>query len=139
MVWWVFKNCFGWKWAEPLGKEPYAYRWIFEFWFFSIRIHHWVCSDDLRSYHDHPFWFFRFILSGGYIDHSPSGSKRFRRGNCGLVKANYKHKVEVDKGGCWSLLITFPEVKEWGFWKDDEYYRSDIYFKKHGDDGHQCD
>lgn len=129
----------GWKWAEPLGKEPYAYRWVFEFWFFSIRVHHWICSDDLRYFHDHPFSFFRLILKGGYVDHSPAGHTKFNRFSFGWVSAGYKHNVEVDAGGCWSLLFVFPQSRLWGFWVDSNFLRSDIYFKKYGDNGHQCD
>ncbi len=132
-------SIFGWKWAEPLGKEPYAYRWVFNFWFFSVRVHHWVCSDDLRHFHDHPFSFFRFILKGSYTDHSPAGSKKFNRFSFGFVPAKYQHNIEVDEGGCWSLLLMLPTTRSWGFWVKGKFLRSDVYFKRYGDEGHQCD
>ena len=43
------------RWAEKLGYEnnPYLIRWTFIFFGYSMRIHHWIKSDDNRFFHDH--------------------------------------------------------------------------------------
>src|SRR4051812_20885395 len=62
------------RWNEPLGKPecPYLKRWVFVFFGYSIRIHHWIRSDDKRFFHDHPWGFLTIVLKGSYIDVSPS-------------------------------------------------------------------
>lgn len=62
------------RWAEPLGKPecPYMFRWVFVFFGFSIRLHHWIRSDDKRFFHDHPWSFITLVLKGQYTDVSPS-------------------------------------------------------------------
>lgn len=61
------------RWAEPLGKPncPYMVRWVLILFGYSIRIHHWIRSDDKRYFHDHPWNFLTIVLKGGYDDVSP--------------------------------------------------------------------
>lgn len=58
---------FVFEWKKKLGD--YAYRWRLDFFFFSVRIHKWICSDDMRAYHSHPINMFIIILWGKYLDH----------------------------------------------------------------------
>ena len=53
------------RWREALGDSncPYAYRWVFITPWFSIRIHHFIRSDDKRYFHDHAWNFFILPLS----------------------------------------------------------------------------
>lgn len=57
-------------WRQELGDPecPYLIRWLFDPRLFSIRLHHWVRSDDKRAMHDHSWWFLTLVLSGGYTD-----------------------------------------------------------------------
>ena len=59
---------FQFRWNEPLGVAecPYAYRWVFIFFGYSIRIHKWLRSDDKRYLHSHPWFFFTLVLKGSY-------------------------------------------------------------------------
>ena len=43
------------RWKEKLGYKdsPYLIRWTFIFFGYSLRIHHWLKSDDNRFFHDH--------------------------------------------------------------------------------------
>ena len=101
-------------------------RWLIDFGIFSIRLHHWLYSDDQRNYHDHPWAFITIILKGGYTDISPkdqndiskeeSKKERMTFGTVKYRPANYKHTVKVDKKGCWTLLLTGREKRDWGFW-----------------------
>src|SRR5215469_11962634 len=51
-----------WMWGENLTclSGVYLRRWGLETWFFSIRVHHWLHSDDDRAFHDHTWWFLSF-------------------------------------------------------------------------------
>lgn len=57
-------------WHQELGDPrcPYLIRWLIDLRLFSIRLHHWVRSDDKRAMHDHSWWFLTFVLAGGYTD-----------------------------------------------------------------------
>lgn len=112
---------------QKLGREecPYMERWIIEFKLFSLRLHHWLYSDDQRNYHDHPWWFITLVLKGSYIDISPKNQDLITEerveelmsvGKIRYRPSKWKHTVKVSEGGCWTLLLTGPEVRDWGFW-----------------------
>lgn len=105
-------------WNQPLGNRecPYAYRWILDFYFFSIRLHRWITSDDLRYFHDHPCGFFTLVLWGSYTDISPNGEDKLTIGSWRYREALYKHSVKVDKKGCITLLVFGKPFREWGFY-----------------------
>ncbi len=127
------------KWAESLGRPecPYIKRWVFSCPFFSLRLHHWLASDDQRHYHDHPWWYVTLILKGGYIDRSPKENIVLVAGDFAFRKATHQHTVEVAKGGCWSLLFTGPEKRVWGFWVNGKFKKRNKYFWRHGH--HPCE
>lgn len=123
-------------WKQPLGREecPYAYRWVL--WlgrFGSIRLHKWLRSDDKRAKHDHPSDFLTLVLWGGYTDLGRKNEcktcnlkqptckdchfeEHLTRGNIRRRSAEHVHTVDVDAGGCWTLLYFWPERRTWGFW-----------------------
>jgi len=136
------------RWKEALGKPecPYAYRYVLNFGLFAIRLHHWIRSDDKRYMHDHPYWFWTLVLKGHYVDvshnaefdkpdtlfasetnieHMKAGILRFR-------PAKHKHYVEVVIPNTWTLLLTGPAKRDWGFWVDGKLKRPMKYFHKYG-------
>jgi hypothetical protein len=51
--------------GEP---TPYLVRYVlFRTKFFSVYIHRFLLSDD-KVPHDHPFWFWTYIVDGGYLE-----------------------------------------------------------------------
>ena len=105
------------------GKEtPYMQRWwvIPRNRFFNIYLHRFLRSDDDRALHDHPWVNFSYLLEGSYTEWSiaaggvhhkwiaTQGSWKFRR-------AKTAHRVELHAGTCWSLFVTGPVIREWGF------------------------
>lgn len=143
-------------WGQDLGEPecPYAKRWIIDLGIISIRVHHWLRSDDKRAPHDHPAWFATCVLKGSYEDWSyeptASGSPRLENaiidrlepGSIRFRRANHIHSVSVGPDGCWTFLIFGREKRTWGFWtkrKDGavRFIRSKRYFHKHGH--HPCD
>ncbi len=133
-------------WKEPLGRKekPYAYRWVLNFGLFALRIHKWICSDDDRAMHDHPYWFFTLVLKGGYDDVTPkkhkfAGRETLRAGSIRFRRAKHIHTVQINKSPTWTLLFTGPPLRKWGFWVDGgkRWQKSSNYFKSRGH--HQCD
>ena len=110
-------------------ERPYLLRW----WLlprnpvFNIYLHQFLRSDDDRAHHDHP-WLFNisWIFLNKYIEHvirkggvlvktlRPAGTMKIRFGAA-------PHRIELlpDDGcgeqPCWTLFITGPRVREWGF------------------------
>jgi len=67
-----FKN-FQIRWREKLGypDNPYLIRWTFIFFGYSMRIHHWIKSDDNRYFHDHSADLLSIVLKGKYWNVKP--------------------------------------------------------------------
>lgn len=129
-------------WGQLLGKKecPYARRWILDFKLFTLRVHHFYRSDDDRNYHDHPWWFLTFILKGSYTDESEKGHEVLRAGSFAFRRAEHRHTVRTT--GVWTLLVTGPEKRTWGFWVKNKiggmkFLRARRYFWKYGH--HPCD
>ena len=120
-------------WNQPLGEEecPYVYRWIFNFYFFSIRIHKWIRSDDKRFMHDHPWWFIAMVIRGSNTDVSNTRElmKPFRPR---YRSSSHKHYVDVPKSGCISILLTGKPMRKFRFWDGNKSISTRSYFKKHG-------
>lgn len=125
---------FDFRWNEPLGVAecPYAYRYVFNFGFFAIRIHNWVRSDDKRYFHDHPWWFWTIVLRGSYVDVTKDKRDQLKAGSIRYRPSNHAHYVEVPKGGALTVLLTGPQVKKWGFWVNGKHYRPLRFFSRHG-------
>ncbi len=130
-----------WEWNKPLGNKdkPYAYRWRLDFYWFSFRVHKWICSDDNRAYHSHPVNMLIFILRGAYDDVSPreDGGKRvilYSAFDIRYIKRDYKHFVRILKNPTWTFLITWGQPKRWAFWNKISLKKKnrDRYFLEHG-------
>lgn len=61
------------RWREKLGYPdcPYLIRWTFIFFGYSMRIHHWLKSDDNRYFHDHSSDLLSIVLKGEYWNVKP--------------------------------------------------------------------
>lgn len=127
------------RWAEELHCQigVYVRRWRLETPIGSIRVHHWLHSDDTRHKHDHPWWFLTIVLKGGYTDLSDNKADHVGAGSIRFRPAEHRHSVLVDKGGAWTLLITGPKIRKWGFWVGKKFKKANKYFLEHGE--HLCD
>tara|TARA_R110000782_G_scaffold167129_9_gene259330 strand:- start:73365 stop:73880 length:516 start_codon:yes stop_codon:yes gene_type:complete len=84
--------------------------------FANVYLHEVRKSDDDRALHDHPWANSSYILSGGYIEHTPTGVFVRRAGDFIERQAEDLHRLEVMPGAsCISLFCTGPKVREWGF------------------------
>lgn len=132
----------GWKLklSEELhciSGDIYVRRWYVETPLGSIRLHHWIHSDDDRAFHDHTWWFITFVLWGGYTDKTPSGDERMSLGKITYRPALHKHTVKVNEEGAWTFLITGPKSRGWGFWLGNKWKKANKYFLEEGK--HVCD
>lgn len=107
-----------------IGKtgDVYMERWwiIPRNRFLNIYLHHFMRSDDDRALHDHPWLNCSILLHGRYTEHTISAGGVNHRAEyaAGALKfrgPRYAHRVELTDGPCWSLFITGPNVREWGF------------------------
>lgn len=138
------------RWKEKLGNIdcPYLYRWSFVFFGYSIRIHHWIKSDDNRYFHDHSCNLISIILKGYYYNNVPvdpenpdvNNKKRIlaKAFKPWRAKATAKHYLEIPKAGAWTLLLCGRPYHKWGFYvKNNESgkyvkWRPLRYFHKFG-------
>jgi hypothetical protein len=109
------------KWHERLGLPecPYVHRWRLELrGAGSLRVHHWTGNDDNRAFHDHAWWFWTLVVKGGYTDNHPGGFEILRAPALRYRPAEYQHAVFPHEGGAWTILLTGPKVRNWGFWEN---------------------
>lgn len=121
-----------------LKECPYFRRWVIPLPLgYAIRIHNWLGEDDTRYLHDHPFWMVIICISGGYTDVNDNGLDILRIGSIRFRKATYKHSVTKPLPNTWTLLITGPDKRRWGFWVKNKLIKRDKYFIVNGH--HPCD
>ena len=150
------------RWAERLGypDSPYLIRWTFIFFGFSMRIHHWIKSDDNRYFHDHSADLLSIVLRGRYwnvkpidIDKNPSedvgpdGNEKFcyvegifnslhnflhMSRSIWFSKAEDRHYLKIPEGGAWTLMFEGRPRHKWGFYVNGHKWRPLRYFHKFG-------
>lgn len=123
------------------GKEnPQILRWwiIPRNRFFNVYLHNRLRDDDHRALHDHPWFNISIILKGGYSEIVPVCSSLYpddyriihkdrKPGNIIFRRASSAHMLQLNRNGSyngvwhriipsWSIIITGPRVREWGFW-----------------------
>ncbi|HEX7906838.1 MAG TPA: hypothetical protein VF534_01930 [Paraburkholderia sp.] len=105
------------------SHRPYLLRWwvIPRNRFFNVYLHRFMRSDDDRALHDHPWLNCSILLRGRYVEHTiAAGGINVRTER---VAGNWKvrlsgriaHRLELVDGECWTIFITGPRYREWGF------------------------
>lgn len=122
------------RWAEKLGRPecPYLIRWTFIFFGYSIRLHHWIRSDDKRYLHDHACNFVSLVLSGSYANVTADKTVAVRAGSMWYSNADKPHYLDIPKGGAWTLLLCGRPYRKWGFFVKGKLVRPLKYFAKFG-------
>lgn len=102
--------------------DPYLRRWwlIPRNRFFNVYLHHFMRSDDDRALHDHPWWNLSVLLEGRYVEHTIEAggiNRRVKRwaGEWKFRRAAAAHRIELVAGPCWTLFLTGPTIRSWGF------------------------
>ncbi|MES2810037.1 MAG: hypothetical protein V4619_15505 [Bacteroidota bacterium] len=87
---------------------------VFSCRWFAVKVHNILLSDPACP-HDHPWSFISLIMRGGYVEHTPTGSKVFGAGSLLYRPADYVHRLEVHQP-VWTLVVTFKKTRPWGFY-----------------------
>ena len=84
-------------------------------------IHHFT-GPDFGDYHDHPYSFTSFIISGGYCEEvlnltTGNSHKDFHYADESfLIEADHAHRIiEVYGSECWTMILPQAWVKTPGF------------------------
>lgn len=109
---------------------PYMLRWylIRQNRLCNVYLHKIIRSDDDRALHDHPWASLSLVLHGQmgelYRFEPPAEHERWRTyyreletGSIVLRRAAFAHRLLVfrDDDAAWTLFITGPKTREWGF------------------------
>lgn len=97
--------------------NPYLRRWWLwrRRWPSSCYLHQILRDDDDRALHDHPWWNVSIVLRGSYREITPAGARVRRPGSIVFRRATAAHRLEVVDGPVWTLFLTGPVVRGWGF------------------------
>lgn len=128
----------------PNDATPYLQRWwiIPRNRIFNIYLHRFLHSDEDQALHDHPWVNCSIILDGEYIEHDMSGNaKAYNAGNIKFRRASSAHRLELVGVECWTLFITGPVIREWGFhcpngWR---HWKEFVSERDNGKVGRGCD
>jgi hypothetical protein len=125
-------NNFGIKLGQTIGHPdcPVMRRWVIETPLGSVRLHHFLRSDDSRALHDHPWWFVTIPLSGGYEDVTDDGVETMRRFRPRFRPAGHRHAVHTDD--CWTFIVTGRKLRHWGFWTKLGFVENRSFFRAFG-------
>src|ERR1019366_6380417 len=96
---------FVFEWNKKLGE--YARRWRIDFYWFSFRVHKWICHDDKRAYHSHPTNMLSIGIWGSYLDCTPNGDKLYKAPFIRIIKRDTIHYVDVKHNPTWTILFTW--------------------------------
>lgn len=93
-----FGKFFQIRWNEPIGlkESPYLYRWTLIVFGFTIRLHHWIKSDDNRFFHDHATDLTSIVLKGHYWNVKPA--KEDSTPNYGDKPSDKHMACDLEKG-----------------------------------------
>ena len=105
------------------GKDnPYLRRWhlIPRNRYLNAYLHCILRSDPTGPLHDHPWVSASLLLNGNYREHTIAaggchGYRVFEEGAWVFRNPRYAHRIELVESECWSLFLTGPRVREWGF------------------------
>ena len=113
------------QWRKPdvivngANGLPYLLRWhlIPRNRFLNIYLHKFMQGDDDRAYHDHPWASISILLKGRYNEELFDGTWYTRKYPWPVFRwPSHAHRIFVRDGEtAWTLFITGPRWKSWGF------------------------
>lgn len=103
------------------AADPYLSRWhvIPRNPVFNVYLHYFQRSDDDRALHDHPWVNCSILLAGRYLEVTRGGVVARSAGDVVLRGPRAAHRIVLvgvgDPRPVWTLFITGPRVRQWGF------------------------
>jgi len=101
----------GWT---PIGEVFTRYQILKTRWG-NIYLHQLTAPQWHEKCHDHPWWFVSLILWPGYLEQNDEGFFYREPGTIWYRPAHYRHNVVTPHGTSWSLIVTGPKSRDWGF------------------------
>lgn len=103
----------------------HLYRWtLLSCRWFQIVLHNFV-SDDPPDLHDHAWWNISIVLWGRLTEtvYKPVPwaqlpayySRNLRAGSVRIRSSTQFHRLSLPSGPAWTLFITGPVSREWGY------------------------
>jgi hypothetical protein len=107
-------------------ESPYLRRWwvIPRNRWFNVYLHQFLRDDDDRALHDHPWFWCSILLVGSYIEHTIAAGgvhkRKLREAPSIKISGPWRaHRIELLpntlRQPCWTLFITGPRIRDWGF------------------------
>ena len=104
---------------------------------FNVYLHQFIGPDPSAAWHDHPWWSLTIKLRGDYVELR----RVYETGICELFgcrvvirSAAAPHSItrvmssiRIVPPVCWTLFITGPVVRDWGFWVNGEWVKHTDY------------
>ena len=81
----------------------------------NVYLHKFLGDDDDRALHDHPWISLSWCLAGRMVEYTASQTNAIDQGQFKYRKGRYAHRLEIVEGPVWTLFITGPKFREWGF------------------------
>lgn len=102
---------------DILIGENYLARWylIPRNRFLNLYLHRFRSSDDDRAKHDHPWYSVSILLNGTLVEFSDKGPRFIPRWWPVFRTANFAHRLVLLGAEAWTLFITGPRIRDWGF------------------------
>lgn len=116
-------------------KGNYLHRWwvIPKNKYFNIYLHKFMKSDDDRALHDHPWISCSILLKGEIREHGMEGIKHIKRWFPVFRSAKFAHRIELIKGPVWTVFITGPKFRTWGFYPKEGWMPADQFLETYGE------
>jgi len=100
--------------------------------FANAYLHRFSVSDG-QDVHDHPWFNVSIILRGRYREHYHDGTYRNRRPGMVVFRgARLLHRLEVLDGPVWTLFLTGPRRRDWGFMTREGWVHFESYTGERG-------
>lgn len=114
MRWWIT------PWSSGSSAKPTLKKKFLDL-LPGVYLHCFMRSDDDRALHDHPWANISILLHGQYAEHTIEAGGIHRRrvltaGDFRIrLSGKFAHRVELIDSACWTLFITGPRYRDWGF------------------------
>lgn len=93
----------------------------------SVFLHCFHRGDVDRDLHNHPWaWGLSLMLARGYREErlDKDGkivSRNVKPWRLNIITKKTFHRVDLDNGEAWSLILVGPKFQKWGFWERDNH------------------
>lgn len=100
-------------WTE-IGEEFTRFSLWRTKWF-NVYLHRLNAPAWHPECHDHPWGFIAILVKNGYLERVGKKDHHRRVGSILFRPAEFTHNVITPYGTSWSIILTTPKSRDWGF------------------------